>query len=216
VDALLLVDIQRDFLPGGALGVPGGDAVVPVANALMARLPLVAATQDWHPADHASFASQHPGHAVGEVIEINGAEQIMWPDHCVQDTAGAEFADGLKVARIDHVVRKGTERTIDSYSGFFGNDHVTATGLEGYLRGAGVTAVTVVGLATDYCVKFTALDAVALGLRTSLIEDGCRGVELNPGDVSRAIKEMTNAGVRIVAAEQLVKERTVIGVGKSG
>jgi len=203
VDALLLVDIQRDFLPGGALGVPGGDAVVPVANALMARLPLVAATQDWHPADHASFASQHPGHAVGEVIEINGAEQIMWPDHCVQDTAGAEFADGLKVARIDHVVRKGTERTIDSYSGFFGNDHVTATGLEGYLRGAGVTAVTVVGLATDYCVKFTVLDARRLGFAVRVVREGVRGVELKGGDCARALAEMTAAGARVVGLAEV-------------
>jgi nicotinamidase/pyrazinamidase len=207
--ALILVDLQNDFMPGGALAVADGDQAVPVANRLMPHFDLVVATQDWHPADHLSFASQHDGCSVGEAIDLGGLEQVLWPDHCVQGTAGAEFHAKLNTDFIRRVFPKGTDRKIDSYSGFFDNGHRQSTGMPEYLRGCGVTEVAVLGLATDYCVKFTALDAVALGLRTSLIEDGCRGVELNPGDVRRAIKEMTNAGVRIVAAEQLVKERTV-------
>ena len=198
--ALIVVDIQNDFLPGGALGVPGGDEVVPVANALMARLPLVVATQDWHPADHGSFASQHAGRKVGEVIRLNGLEQVLWPDHCVQGTRGAELAPGLDVERIDHVVRKGTDAGIDSYSTFFDNGHRKATGLGDYLRARGVDEVVLCGLATDYCVRFSALDAVAMGLRTNVVLDGCRGVERAAGDVRRALDEMKAAGVNVIAA----------------
>jgi nicotinamidase/pyrazinamidase len=195
--ALLLIDIQNDFLPGGALAVAQGDEVVPVANRLMPEYELVVATQDWHPANHRSFASQHPGRHVGEVIELDGLAQILWPDHCVQGTRGAEFAPGLDVAGIQHVVQKGTDRNIDSYSGFFGNARRKATGLEEYLRGKGVDEVHIVGLATDYCVKFTALDAVALGLRTVVLTEGVRGVDLKAGDCRRAIEEMKAAGVTI-------------------
>jgi nicotinamidase/pyrazinamidase len=195
--ALLLIDIQNDFLPGGALAVPRGDEVVPVANRLMPNYGLVVATQDWHPADHLSFASQHPGRRVGEVVELNGLPQVLWPDHCVQGTRGAQFAPQLNRAAIGHVVQKGTDRTTDSYSGFFDNARRKATGLEALLRKHGVDAVAILGLATDYCVRATALDAVSLGFRTSLIAAGCRGVELRPGDCQRAIDEMRSAGVTI-------------------
>jgi nicotinamidase/pyrazinamidase len=195
--ALILVDIQIDFLPGGALAVPIGDEVVPVANGLMPDYELVVATQDWHPADHQSFASQHEGRAVGDVITVEGLAQILWPDHCVQGTPGAEFAPNLNVGGIDHVIRKGTDRLIDSYSGFFDNGHRKATGLGDYLKQQGVNAVDVMGLATDYCVKFTALDAVELGFEVRLIVEGVRGVDLNAGDCDAAIASMRSSGVKI-------------------
>lgn len=193
--ALILVDIQNDFLPGGTLAVPSGDKVIPVANRLMPEYELVVATQDWHPAGHKSFASQHDGHEVGEVISLGGVDQILWPDHCVQGSSGAEFATDLNTEGVDHVVQKGTDPLIDSYSGFFDNDHKKATGLGDYLKQKEVTAVDVMGLATDYCVKFTALDAIELGLEVRLIAEGVRGVELVPGDCDLAIKQMMEAGV---------------------
>ena len=197
---LILVDIQNDFLPGGALAVPKGDEVVDVANRLIGQFPLVVATQDWHPADHWSFSSQHSARSVGDVIELDGLEQILWPDHCVANSTGAGFAPGLDSHKIHQVFRKGTERQIDSYSGFFDNGHRKATGLGESLRARQVTDVSVLGLATDYCVKFTALDACELGFRVHLIEDGCRGVNLQPHDVSRAIEHMRSAGVDITTS----------------
>lgn len=201
--ALLVVDIQNDFLPGGALEVPEGDEVVPVANRVMPAFPLVVATQDWHPADHLSFASQHEGKEVGETIELDGLEQILWPDHCVQDTPGAEFAPGLETEHFDRIFQKGTDRRIDSYSGFYDNGHRRATGLGDYLKEAGVTEVYVLGLATDVCVKYTALDARRLGFETHVIEDGCRGVDLRAGDTEKAIEEMREAGVRFAASDSV-------------
>lgn len=199
--ALILVDIQNDFLPGGALAVPGGDEVIPVANRLMPEHELVVATQDWHPAGHKSFASQHDGHAVGEVISLGGVDQILWPDHCVQGSHGAEFAVELNTNGIDHVVQKGTDRHIDSYSGFFDNDHKKSTGLGEYLKQQEVTSIDVMGLATDYCVKFTALDAVGLGFEVRLLLEGVRGVELAPGDCESAITQMKEAGVQVKEKE---------------
>jgi nicotinamidase/pyrazinamidase len=201
--ALILVDLQNDFLPGGALAVPHGDEVIPVANAVQEKFPLVVATQDWHPPDHLSFAPQHPGHEIGEVIEVDGLEQILWPVHCVQGTPGAEFPAELDASRLDRVFHKGTDRRIDSYSGFFDNGHRQATGLGDYLKERGVWDVYVLGLATDYCAKFTALDAAQLGFRTHLIEDGCRGVNLQQGDVSRALEEMRAAEIEIVQSSEL-------------
>jgi len=195
--ALLLIDIQNDFLPGGALAVPHGDDVVPVANRQMPAYELVVATQDWHPADHLSFASQHRGRRVGELVELGGLPQILWPDHCVQGTSGAEFAPQLNRAAIAHVVQKGTDRAIDSYSGFFDNARRKATGLESLLRQRSVNEIDVLGLATDYCVRATVLDAVSLGFHSTLLTAGCRGVELKPGDCQRAIDEMRAAGVQI-------------------
>jgi nicotinamidase/pyrazinamidase len=196
--ALILVDIQNDFCPGGALAVPDGDAVVPVINRIQGNYDLVVATQDWHPANHGSFAANHPGGAVGEQIELAGQEQILWPVHCVQETPGAAFHPDLNLDRVARVFRKGTDPAIDSYSGFFDNGHRAATGLGDYLRERGVEEVHVCGLATDYCVKFTALDAIALGFRVALLEEAARGVELRPGDVRRAVEEMRRRGVTII------------------
>lgn len=197
---LILVDIQNDFLPGGALPVAEGDAVVPVANRLMPTFDLVIATQDWHPADHGSFAANHRSRKPGDVIDLNGLQQVLWPVHCVQRTAGASFASDLDVSHIDHIIRKGTDPAIDSYSGFFDNGHRKATGLHDFLRQRQAGELFVMGLATDYCVKFTVLDALDLGYRVTLIEDGCRGVNLSPGDVTKAIDEMRTRGARIATS----------------
>ena len=201
--ALILVDIQNDFLPGGPLGVPDGDAVISVANNLTGNFDLVVATQDWHPADHLGFAAQHAEHNVGDVIELSGVQQILWPDHCVQDSRGAAFADALDTSQLARVVRKGIHKHIDSYSGFFENDHKHTTELDAFLKSRDVTAVYVMGLATDYCVLFTALDAIDLGYETWLIEDGCRGIDLNPGDIDRAIAKMQEAGVHLTSSKSL-------------
>jgi len=197
MQALILVDIQNDFLPTGALPVPAGDEVVHVANRLMPEYDLVVATQDWHPANHGSFAANHTNKEPGEVIELAGLSQILWPIHCVQDSPGADFAEQLHTNNIDKIFTKGTDATIDSYSGFFDNGHRKATGLGDYLKEKDVSHVTVIGLATDYCVKFTALDAVQLGFDVTLIEEGCRGVNLQPNDVADALNEMEAAGVNV-------------------
>jgi len=198
MNALLLIDIQNDFLPGGSLGVANGDEVVPVANRLMSEYELVVGTQDWHPPDHGSFASQHPECRVGDLVELGGLDQIVWPDHCVQGTAGAEFAPGLNTTGIQHIIQKGTDRSIDSYGGFFDNARRKATGLEALLRSKSVDEVHIMGLATDYCVKFTALDAVELGFRTAVLIEGIRGVDLKEGDCQRAVDEMQTAGITIL------------------
>ena len=202
---LILVDIQNDFCPGGALAVSEGNAVVPIANQLMPKFELVVATQDWHPVNHKSFASQNEDHTIGDVFELNGLPQIVWPDHCVQNTHGSEFVADLNRDLITKVFPKGTDPEVDSYSGFFDNDHRGATGLAAYLKDKNVTEVFVMGLATDYCVKFTALDAVQLGFKTKLVLDGCRGVELNAGDIEKAIEEMKHAGVEIVRSTEIEK-----------
>ena len=208
MNALILVDQQYDFMPGGALAVAGGDLVVPVANDLMPHFDLVVATQDWHPADHLSFASQQARKEVGEVMQLAGQEQVLWPDHCIAESQGADLHAGLKMAGIDRVVRKGTDRRIDSYSGFFDNGHQKATGLGEFLAQQGVAEVYVMGLATDYCVKFTALDALSLGLKTTLIIDGCRGVELHKGDIQTALDELRSAGVQFTTSQEITKQLT--------
>jgi nicotinamidase/pyrazinamidase len=203
--ALILVDIQNDFLPGGALAVPDGDAVIPVANKLQAVFPLVVATQDWHPANHGSFAASHPGKKVFEQIELNGLPQTLWPVHCVQNTKGADLANALDRNRIAKIFPKGTDAGIDSYSGLFDNGHRKSTGLGEWLKVQGVTEVFVCGLATDYCVKFTALDAVGMGFKTHFIEDASRGVNLRPDDVKNAIDEMKRARIAIVQSADLLE-----------
>src|SRR6266699_2764446 len=203
--ALVLVDIQNDFLPGGALAVPDGDAVIPVANKLQSAFPLVVATQDWHPAEHGSFAASHPGKKVFEKIELNGLPQTLWPVHCVQGTRGAELAAELNRDRIAKIFPKGTDAGIDSYSGLFDNGHRRSTGLGEWLKQKGVTEVFVCGLATDYCVKFTALDAVQFGFKTFLVEDASRGVTLRPDDVNNAIADMNRAGVVIVQSADILE-----------
>lgn len=203
MNALILVDLQYDFMPGGSLAVAEGDMVVPIANTLMPMFDLVVATQDWHPDNHQSFASQHAGKNIGEVIELDGLQQVLWPDHCIQGSPGAALHHDLHTDEIAEVVQKGMDERIDSYSGFFDNGHRVATGLADYLQSKGVTNVSIMGLAIDYCVKFTALDAVQLGFETTLIEDGCRGVELNPGDIANAIQEMQGAGVKLTNSQSL-------------
>ena len=203
--ALILVDIQNDFLPGGAIAVPDGDAVIPIANKLQAVFPLVVATQDWHPANHGSFAATRPGKKVFEQIDLDGLPQTLWPVHCVQGTRGAELAALLKRDHIVKIFPKGTEPGIDSYSGLFDNGHRKSTGLGEWLKAQGVTEVFVCGLATDYCVKFTAMDAASMGFKTNLIEDASRGVNLRPDDVSDSIAEMKRAGVLIVQSADVLK-----------
>ncbi len=196
--ALLVIDVQNDFCPGGALAVPEGDAVVAVANRVMPRYQLVVATQDWHPKGHGSFASSHPGAKVHELRDLNGLPQVMWPDHCVQGTPGASFHSALDVTCFDHVTRKGTDLGIDSYSGFFDNGHKKQTDLASFLWQWQVESVDVLGLATDYCVKFTALDARELGFSVRVLSEGCRGVDVSPGDSHRALEEMRAVGITIV------------------
>ena len=203
--ALILVDIQNDFLSGGALAVPNGDAVIPVVNRLQTMFPLVVATQDWHPANHGSFAANHPGKKVFEQIDLQGLPQTLWPVHCVQGTSGAELAPRLQRERIAKIFPKGTDAGIDSYSGLFDNGHRKSTGLGEWLKGKGVTEVFVCGLATDYCVKFTALDAAQFGFITHFIEDASRGVNLQPNDVRNAIVEMNRAGIATVQSSDLLK-----------
>lgn len=201
--ALILVDIQNDFCKDGALEVPEGNMVVPIANQLMGKFDLVIATQDWHPADHKSFAANHLFRKPGMVIDLNGLEQILWPIHCVQDSLGALFVKELDTDSIDHVFQKGTDTEIDSYSGFFDNGRRKSTGLGDFLKTKGVDTVYIMGLAADYCVKFTTLDALDLGFETYLIEDGTRGVELNKGDVEAAFKEMEEAGAILVNSQSI-------------
>lgn len=201
--ALLIIDVQNDFCPGGSLPVPGGFDVIPVINRLQPLFGLVVTTKDWHPKDHSSFAVNH-GRQPYETIELDGLTQVLWPAHCVQGTPGADYAPGLETKRIAKVFLKGVDRKIDSYSGFFDNARGRATGLAEYLRERKVTDVSVVGLATDYCVKWTALDAAQLGFRTTVILDACRGVNLKPGDADRAVEEMKAAGITVVESSFVV------------
>ena len=201
--ALVLVDLQYDFMPGGALAVARGDETVPVAQRLMPKFDTVVATQDWHPRDHKSFAANHAGKQPGELIELDGLPQVLWPMHCVQGTRGADLHDGLERSKITAVFRKGLDPAIDSYSGFFDNGHKKATGLDAWLKQKKITKLVILGLATDYCVKFTTLDARQLGYECWLVEDGCRGVNLKPGDDARAVDEMRAAGATVIDSSRL-------------
>jgi nicotinamidase/pyrazinamidase len=203
MNALIIVDLQTDFLPGGALPVPHGDEVIPVANQLQGSFGLVLATQDWHPPDHGSFAANHPGKKPGDHIILDGIEQILWPVHCVQNTRGAEFAPSFDTSRIAHVFQKGVERNIDSYSTFFDNAHRRHTGLAHYLKERSIKDIYLLGLALDYCVKYSVLDARQLGLNTHVILDGCRGIDLEPGDTGRALDEMKRAGATVLRSSEL-------------
>jgi nicotinamidase/pyrazinamidase len=196
-DVLLIIDVQNDFCSGGALAVPDGDAVVPVINRLAERFGHIALTQDWHPTGHSSFATTHPGRAPFEIIAMPYGEQTLWPDHCVQGTSGASFHPKLDAQRAELVIRKGFRPAIDSYSAFFENDRHTPTGLAGYLRERGFRRVFLVGLATDFCVNYSAVDARRLGFDIMLIEAGCRGIDLN-GSLDAAWAGMTAAGVQRV------------------
>ena len=198
--ALILVDLQVDFMPTGMLPVAEADQIIADANRLVTNYRTVVATQDWHPADHGSFAANHPWRKPGQVIELDGLPQVLWPIHCVQNTWGAEFVEALDTARITKVFQKGTDPTIDSYSGFYDNGHRKSTGMGEWLKTHGIEEVHVLGVATDYCVKFTVLDALSEGFRTHLIEDVTRGVNLQPGDVDRAVAEMAEAGAVLTTA----------------
>lgn len=200
---MTLVDLQYDFMPGGALGVAQGDQVVPIANRVQGFFDLVLATQDWHPPDHSSFAQNHPGHEIGQVIDIDGISQVLWPVHCVQNTRGADLVSTLETSRITRTFYKGTNPAIDSYSVFFDNGHRQSTGLGDYLKEMGVEAVYLMGLATDYCVKYSVLDARRLGFHTTVIEDGCRAVQLHSGDGERAIEEMRVSGARFQTSDEV-------------
>ncbi|MBF9061176.1 bifunctional nicotinamidase/pyrazinamidase [Rhodobacterales bacterium HKCCSP123] len=194
--ALIVIDVQNDFCPGGALAVPGGDLIVPGINALMAEFPAVILTQDWHPAGHSSFASEHPGKAPLEMIEMPYGPQVLWPDHCIQGSIGAQFHPDLTTDRADLILRKGFNRAIDSYSAFFENDHQTPTGLEGYLRTRGITRLTMVGLATDFCVNYSAVDAAKLGFEVTVRQELCRAIDLN-GSLAAAEQGMRTVGVTL-------------------
>ena len=195
--ALIVVDIQNDFLPGGALAVPRGDETVAIANRLMSLFPTVVLTADWHPADHSSFASQHAGKAPYDVVTMPYGNQVLWPDHCVAGTTGADFAAGLETVRAHAVIRKGTDKNCDSYSGFLAADRKTPTGLAGYLKSRGVTTVFVCGLATDFCVAWTAQDAAAAGFKTYLIEDASRAIDAG-GSLAAAMAGLKTAGVGVI------------------
>ena len=194
--ALLVIDVQNDFCPGGALAVNDGDAIVPGINAMMDDFATVILTQDWHPADHKSFASQHPGKAPFETTEMPYGTQVLWPDHCVQGSDGAAFHPGLNTDPANLIIRKGFRPAIDSYSAFFENDQATPTGLHGYLSERGITNLTLAGLATDYCVAYSALDAARLGYAVTVRSDLCRAIDL-AGSLDPAMTDMTAAGVKI-------------------
>ncbi len=195
-DALIVIDMQNDFCPGGALAVAGGDTLVGPINTFMSEFEMVVLSQDWHPAGHSSFASQHRGHAPMDVIEMPYGPQVLWPDHCIQGSAGAAFHPDLDMDRADLILRKGFRRKVDSYSAFFENDHTTPTGLEGYLRNRGVEAVTFVGLAFDYCVNYSALDAAKLGFRTEVRTELCKAIDVQ-GSRVRARTAMLAAAIAL-------------------
>lgn len=203
--ALLLVDIQNDFLPKGALGVNGGDQILPVVNNLLKKKALfkvVVATKDWHPPDHGSFAESF-GKNPGEVIDLNGLPQILWPTHCVAGTKGAEFSDHWDHNKVDRVFHKGTDKTIDSYSAFFDNGHRKSTGLHEFLQSKGITDIYIAGLTTDYCVKYSVLDALKLGYHIFIVIDACKPVNLQPNDEEKALQEMLQHGANIIFSHEI-------------
>jgi len=195
-EVLIVVDIQNDFCPNGALAVPEGDAIVPVVNWLAREFAHVILTQDWHPRGHGSFASSHPGRQPFDTIELSYGQQILWPDHCVQGTAGAAFHPGLDVPHAELVIRKGFRSAIDSYSAFRENDRGTPTGLAGYLKERGFERITLCGLATDFCVLYSAIDGREAGFDVSLATNACRGIDVD-GSLARAMRQMSEAGVRV-------------------
>lgn len=201
--ALIVVDIQNDFLPGGALGVKEGYQIIPIVNDLIGQFELIVATQDWHPSEHGSFASNHTNKSPGDKIILHGLNQILWPDHCVQHSSGSEFGKDLEITRFNKVFQKGTNVHIDSYSGFFDNGKKKATGLDNFLKEHGIHEVFIVGLATDYCVKFTALDAAELGYDTYVIADATKAVNLQKGDFERAIEELRSNGIHVIQSSEI-------------
>ena len=201
--ALLIVDVQNDFCPGGALEVPGGDTVVPVINKLIDKFDTIIQTQDWHPAGHSSFASSHKGKDPFDTIEVDYGTQVLWPDHCVQGSEGADFHHDLNIKKTQVIIRKGFRKEIDSYSTFFENDQKTTTGLTGYLKQRGITDLYTVGLATDFCVKWSILDGIDEGFTMHIVEDAVKGIDLD-GSVEQAWKEMKEKGVKVTSSEEIL------------
>lgn len=200
------IDLQNDFMPGGALPVPKGDSILQLVNKLsqLPRYDFIVDTQDWHPADHCSFAANHVGKNVMDTIQTNGIKQVLWPIHCVQNTPGAEFHQQLDRSRVAHTVRKGDNPQLDSYSGFYDNGHHRSTGLTNYLRNNGVTDVDVVGLALDYCVLYTALDAIKDGFNTCVIEDACRAIANQPQDYQNTLNRLRSSGIQVLQSNQIL------------
>lgn len=201
--ALLIVDVQNDFLPGGALQVPEGDRIIPVINNIQKYFRLIVATRDWHPVNHGSFASNHAGKKPGEMIRLHGQSQILWPDHCVQGSPGAEISPLLNQALINNVIFKGSDPDIDSYSAFYDNGHLKETGLHAYLKRNGITTLYVTGLAADYCVYYTVKDAVLLGYETYLLTDATRGVNMQADDTQKAFEELRRIGAQLMTSDTL-------------
>lgn len=201
MQALIIVDIQNDFLPSGALPIPMGNEIISIVNKIQPYFELVVATQDWHPNNHGSFASNHKGHRVFDVIELKGLQQVLWPDHCVQGSQGADFARSLDMNNVEAIFRKGTDPAIDSYSGFFDNGHFKATGMGGYLKDRGVEKVYVVGLAGEYCVNYTILDSLSLGFDTTLIKDATR--PLSEDEFIKAMSNMVEKSAKVITSENL-------------
>lgn len=203
MEALLVVDIQNDFCPGGALEVPDGDAIIPAVNRLIDRFDIIIQTQDWHPPKHRSFASSHEGKNPYDTVKMDYGTQVLWPDHCIQGSKGAGFHPDLNTLKTQVVIRKGFRREIDSYSTFFENDHQTTTGLTGYLRQRGVTDLYTAGLATDFCVKWSVLDGIDEGFTMHLVTDAVRGIDLE-GSLGQAVEEMKQKGARFVTSDELL------------
>ncbi|MDX1636951.1 MAG: bifunctional nicotinamidase/pyrazinamidase [Balneolaceae bacterium] len=203
MNALLVIDVQNDFCPGGALEVPNGDEVVPLINHLSDKFDTIIQTQDWHPEGHSSFASSHEGKEPFDIIEMHYGEQTLWPDHCVQGTPGAEFHSGLDTKKTQLIVRKGFRTDIDSYSAFYENDNDTTTGLTGYLRERNIETLYAVGLATDFCVKWSVVDGLREGFDVIVIEDAVRGIDID-GSVEQAWKEMKDAGARRITSSEIL------------
>jgi nicotinamidase/pyrazinamidase len=201
MNALILVDIQNDFLPSGALPVPQGDAIIKVVNPLLDQFTHVVATQDWHPPKHGSFASQHDGHDAFSIIDLHGLSQVLWPDHCVQNTTGSEFVSELNSQKIQKIVQKGTDPTVDSYSGFADNGGRIETELDSYLKANSIDTLYICGLATDYCVQFTAHDALKRGYKTYIITDACRGID--PAGVEAALQSLKESGASLILSSEI-------------
>ena len=202
--ALLIIDMQRDFMPGGALSVPNGDLIIPKINCLMKAFPLVVATKDFHPKGHVSFASSHPGKKIGDTVGVSGSMQMLWPEHCVQESKGSDFDKTLDTAHIHHVVTKGTRIDIDSYSAFFDNAHNSSTGLGEYFKSQGITQLFVCGVATDYCVLFSVIDALGCGFSVFVMEDVCGAVDLQLGDGQKALDTMQQKGARLIQSQDAI------------
>lgn len=203
--ALIVVDMQNDFLPGGALAIQGGHHIIPRINQLL-TLPFkhIIATKDWHPPNHGSFASNQ-GKLVGEVVTLNGIKQILWPIHCVQGSRGSEFGPGLDTTKFEKIIYKGIDPTVDTYSCFFDNGHTQTTGLDQYLKERNIDTLYLVGVATDYCVKYSVLDALSLGYKTNVIVDACRGVDVHADDCRHALEEMQKAGAHLVTSDMVLQ-----------